>query len=117
MVARNMDGAISVFPVSENIHRNQILHESIVPARMSEELQSNARKMAEKIADSLNLCGILGVEMFVGADGRLYVNELAPRPHNSDTIQSKHAISLNLRFIIVLFATGRCQKLICSVRS
>lgn len=83
MVARNMDGVISVFPVSENIHRNQILHESIVPARMSEELQSNARKMAEKIADSLNLCGILGVEMFVGADGRLYVNELAPRPHNS----------------------------------
>lgn len=83
MVARNMDGAISVFPVSENIHRNQILHESIVPARMSEELQSNAKKMSEKIADSLNLCGILGVEMFVGADGRLYVNELAPRPHNS----------------------------------
>lgn len=83
MVARNMDGAISVFPVSENIHRNQILHESIVPARMSEELQSNAKKMAEKIADSLNLCGILGVEMFVGSDGRLYVNELAPRPHNS----------------------------------
>lgn len=83
MVARNMDGAISVFPVSENIHRNQILHESIVPARMSGELQSNAEKMAEKIADSLNLCGILGVEMFVGSDGRLYVNELAPRPHNS----------------------------------
>lgn len=83
MVARNMDGAISVFPVSENIHRNQILHESIVPARMSGELQSDAKKMAEKIADSLNLCGILGVEMFVGADGRLYVNELAPRPHNS----------------------------------
>lgn len=83
MVARNMDGAISVFPVSENIHRNQILHESIVPARMSGELQSNAKKMAEKIADSLNLCGILGVEMFVGSDGRLYVNELAPRPHNS----------------------------------
>lgn len=83
MVARNMDGAISVFPVSENIHRNQILHESIVPARMSGELQSNAKKMAEKIANSLNLCGILGVEMFVGSDGRLYVNELAPRPHNS----------------------------------
>ena len=83
MVARNMDGAISVFPVSENIHRNQILHESIVPARMSGELQSNAKKMAEKIADSLNLCEILGVEMFVGSDGRLYVNELAPRPHNS----------------------------------
>ena len=83
MVARNIDGEISVFPVSENIHRNQILHESIVPARMSDELQENAKRMAEKIASSLNLCGILGVEMFVGTDGCLYVNELAPRPHNS----------------------------------
>lgn len=83
MVARNVDGEVSVFPVSENIHRNQILHESIVPARMSAELQEEAKKMAEKIARALNLCGILGVEMFVGSDGRLYVNELAPRPHNS----------------------------------
>ncbi|MFT9455804.1 MAG: 5-(carboxyamino)imidazole ribonucleotide synthase [Liquorilactobacillus hordei] len=83
MVARNVDGEVSFFPVSENIHRNQILHESIVPARISDALQEKAQAMAEKIAIKINLCGILGVEMFVGEDGELYVNELAPRPHNS----------------------------------
>lgn len=83
MVARNLDGEISMFPVSENIHRNQILHESIVPARITNELQKRAQSMAKKIAMSIDLCGVLGVEMFVGEDGELYVNELAPRPHNS----------------------------------
>lgn len=83
MVARNIAGAISLFPVSENIHRNQILHESIVPARIAHTLQEKAQQMAERIASKINLCGILGVEMFVGEDGELYVNELAPRPHNS----------------------------------
>lgn len=83
MVGRNLDGAVTVFPVSENIHRNQILHESIVPARIDSTLQELAQQMAIKIAHGLDLCGILGVEMFVGKDGNLYVNELAPRPHNS----------------------------------
>ncbi|MBM6762618.1 5-(carboxyamino)imidazole ribonucleotide synthase [Ligilactobacillus agilis] len=83
MVGRNLLGQVTVFPVSENIHRNQILHESIVPARISIILQEQAQKMAVTIAKGLNLCGILGVELFVGQDGQLYVNELAPRPHNS----------------------------------
>ncbi|WP_057896048.1 5-(carboxyamino)imidazole ribonucleotide synthase [Liquorilactobacillus oeni] len=83
MVGRNGAGALSFFPVSENIHRNQILHESIVPARISESLQEKARKIAEKIAVGIDLCGILGIELFVGEDQELYVNELAPRPHNS----------------------------------
>lgn len=83
MVARNTDGDITVFPVSENIHAHEILHLSIVPARMPIEWQQRAQQMAEKIAEAIDLKGILGVEMFVGADGQLYVNELAPRPHNS----------------------------------
>lgn len=83
MVARNTDGDITVFPVSENIHAHEILHLSIVPARMPVEWQQRAQQMAEKIAEAIDLKGILGVEMFVGADGQLYVNELAPRPHNS----------------------------------
>lgn len=83
MVARNLAGEITVFPVSENIHRNHILHLSIVPARIAENLQQVAKQAAVKIAKSLDLCGILGVEMFVGKDGRVYINELAPRPHNS----------------------------------
>lgn len=83
MVGRNLQGEITVFPVSENIHYNQILHESIIPARIDDKIQAEAQQMAEKIAENLNLCGILGVEFFVGNDGKLYVNELAPRPHNS----------------------------------
>ncbi len=83
MVGRNPDGATTVFPVSENIHRNHILHESIVPARLPADVCQSAQNMAVKIAEALDLCGILGVEMFVAEDNSLYVNELAPRPHNS----------------------------------
>lgn len=83
MVARNGNHQVQTLPVSENIHENEILHESIVPARIAPELQEKARQMAEKIAHCLDLCGILGVEFFVGKDKQLYVNELAPRPHNS----------------------------------
>lgn len=83
MVARNADGQVSVFPVSENIHWNEILHESIVPARISDKTAQLAKDDAVKIAHAINLRGILGVEMFVTEDGDIYINELAPRPHNS----------------------------------
>ena len=83
MVGRNENGEVTVFPVSENIHHDEILHLSIVPARISSELQEKAKQMAVKIAHAIDLRGILGVEMFVGNDGEIYINELAPRPHNS----------------------------------
>lgn len=83
MVARNANGEVSVFPVSENIHHDEILHLSIVPARIRPETAKKAQEMAVKIAHAINLRGILGVEMFVTADGDIYINELAPRPHNS----------------------------------
>lgn len=83
MVARNAAGEITVFPVSENIHRDHILHESIVPARISESLTDKAQALAKQIAQGLELKGILGVEMFIGQDEEIYINELAPRPHNS----------------------------------
>ena len=83
MVARNTDGEVVTFPVAENIHHNEILHKTIVPARISPQLQDRARQMAVQIAEQLELKGILGVEMFVKRDGDIYINELAPRPHNS----------------------------------
>lgn len=83
MVGRSVSGEVTVFPVSENIHRNHILHESIVPARISPKLRDEATQVARTIAAKLDLCGILGVEMFMGKDGHVYGNELAPRPHNS----------------------------------
>ncbi|WP_239256516.1 5-(carboxyamino)imidazole ribonucleotide synthase [Listeria ilorinensis] len=83
VVARNHDGQIETFPVSENIHRNNILHQSIVPARVNEEVEQEAVAIAEKLAGFLHLQGVLAVEMFVTKSGAVYVNELAPRPHNS----------------------------------
>ncbi len=72
----------TVFPVQENIHRNNILSKTIVPARISEELAEQAKEMALEIAKQLNLAGTLCVEMFATPD-EILVNEIAPRPHNS----------------------------------
>lgn len=62
---------------------NNILHLSIVPARVPEEIQRRACELAERIVSGMNAVGLLAVEMFVTEDGELFVNELAPRPHNS----------------------------------
>ena len=74
--------ADSVFPVQENIHRNNILSKTIVPSRISASLAEKAKAMAVRIAEQLNLSGTLCVEMFATADD-IIVNEIAPRPHNS----------------------------------
>ncbi len=83
IAARNPSGEVVTFPVAENIHVNNILHASIVPARISCEIAERAEQMAQKIAAALGVIGLLAVEMFLTADGELFVNELAPRPHNS----------------------------------
>ncbi len=83
VAARSASGEVKSFPPAENIHVNNILHLSIVPARVSEEIQRRACELAETLIDGLNAVGLLAVEMFVTEDGQLFVNELAPRPHNS----------------------------------
>ena len=83
IVARNAASELASFPVSENQHRNGILHMSIVPARVSEELTNRAIKNASILADAMSYVGILAVEFFVSDDNVLYFNEMAPRPHNS----------------------------------
>lgn len=83
IVVRGTIGETSVFPVAENIHCHNILHHTIVPARIPEALQEEATKYALRLSKALDLVGTLAVEMFVGKDGRVYVNETAPRPHNS----------------------------------
>jgi 5-(carboxyamino)imidazole ribonucleotide synthase len=83
MVARNPRGQIESFPVAENIHNNNILDTTIVPARISSKVESRARKMAERTMDVLKGAGIFGIEMFVTKKGDVLVNEIAPRPHNS----------------------------------
>ncbi|BAD40792.1 5-(carboxyamino)imidazole ribonucleotide synthase [Symbiobacterium thermophilum] len=83
VVARSASGHVAPFPVAENIHARNILAYSIVPARVDPAVQAAARDLAVRIAEGLGLVGLLGVEMFCLPDGRLLVNELAPRPHNS----------------------------------
>lgn len=83
VVARGKDGETAIYPMVENIHRGHILHKTIAPARVCEEVAGAGRRIAVEIADRLALVGVLGVEMFLLRDGRLWVNELAPRPHNS----------------------------------
>jgi 5-(carboxyamino)imidazole ribonucleotide synthase len=82
VLARDSQGNIQAFNPAENIHRNGILDISIVPARVTADILEQARTLARKVAEKLNYIGVLGVEFFV-CSGSLYVNEMAPRPHNS----------------------------------
>lgn len=81
--ARAVSGATCVFPVAENKHRNHILHQSLVPARVSESVREQAEKLACELATELEVVGLLAVEYFVTQSGDILVNEMAPRPHNS----------------------------------
>jgi 5-(carboxyamino)imidazole ribonucleotide synthase len=83
ILARGPDGTSAVYPAGENVHRNGILHTTVVPARVAPSLAQEAADMALGVAESLEYVGVMGVELFVANGGRLYVNEIAPRPHNS----------------------------------
>lgn len=82
VLARDESGAARCFDPSENRHRRGILDVTIAPARVAPDLAGRARSAAEKIATELGYVGTLAVEFFV-CDGELFVNEMAPRPHNS----------------------------------
>jgi 5-(carboxyamino)imidazole ribonucleotide synthase len=83
ILTRSVSGEVKSFPIAENIHKDNILHKTIAPARITKETAEQAELLAGAIATELELVGTLAVEMFVGKNGRIYVNELAPRPHNS----------------------------------
>ena len=89
VLARSQHGKCKFFPVAENIHRGGILHLSRVPAKVDAALQAQARENARRIAEALEYQGVLAVEFFVvenqqsGQNGALFVNEIAPRPHNT----------------------------------
>jgi len=83
VLARGRDGSVAAFPPAENVHRHGILHTSTVPARVPTGLGAEAMAVATEVATALQYVGVLAVEMFVADGGKLYVNELAPRPHNS----------------------------------
>ncbi len=83
IVVRGCDGETHCYPVAENEHRDGILHLNAAPARIDAALNARVRKAAIAVAAAMDYHGVLGVEFFVAADGRLLANEVAPRPHNS----------------------------------
>ncbi|WP_342429277.1 5-(carboxyamino)imidazole ribonucleotide synthase [Neobacillus sp. FSL H8-0543] len=83
IITRSSDGQTAVFPVAENIHHDNILHQTIVPARISKKAEDLAIQSAAMLANAFGLVGTLAVEMFLTEEDTIYINELAPRPHNS----------------------------------
>jgi 5-(carboxyamino)imidazole ribonucleotide synthase len=83
VVARGADGGVSSFDTVENRHRDHILDLTLAPARISVAVDQAAQAIGRRVAETLDLVGLLAVEMFVDSAGKVLVNEIAPRPHNS----------------------------------
>jgi len=90
IASRNTKGQIKTYPLVENIHQENILRETIAPARVSEKITKNAENIANITMDVLKGAGVFGIEMFVTQDDEIVINEIAPRVHNSGhhTLQS-----------------------------
>ena len=83
VAARGLSGAVADYGAVENRHRDHILDLTTAPAQVPPELAAEASRLAHAVIDALDVVGVLCVELFLARDGRLLINELAPRPHNS----------------------------------
>ena len=83
MVARNPSGQALAYPVVETVQRDHVCHEVVAPARVPDAVAALAREVCLAAADAADGLGVTGVELFALPDGKVLVNEIAPRPHNS----------------------------------
>ena len=83
ILTRYQDGKIYTYDPIENVHKDQILHTSKIPASINSEISNLAKEQSGIIANSLDYVGTMCVEYFVDQEERIYVNEIAPRVHNS----------------------------------
>jgi len=83
VVARGVDGEVRAFPVAENLHVRHVLDLSVMPARVAGATAARAAALARRVVVGLEVVGLACVELFLTRDGDLWVNEVAPRPHNS----------------------------------
>ncbi len=83
LVARRPGGEMALFPAALNHHVQGILHWSVMPGPLPEKVVKEAQDIARALAEAIDAVGVLVIEFFLGKDGHLYVNELAPRPHNT----------------------------------
>jgi 5-(carboxyamino)imidazole ribonucleotide synthase len=83
IAARGRDGATAIYPLAENHHEGGVLRRSIAPAPASQAVVEQAERIAARVLAGLDYVGVIGIELFEMADGRLLVNEIAPRVHNT----------------------------------
>lgn len=83
VITRSLDGNSALFPVAENLHCDGILYLSTVPAQINSALKKQVCDSARRIADAMDYVGVMAVEFFITDTDELFVNELAPRPHNT----------------------------------
>jgi 5-(carboxyamino)imidazole ribonucleotide synthase len=83
VAARGLDGKVADYGTVWNSHANHILDVTVAPSGVADAIEREARRIAHAVLEQLDVVGVLCVEFFLASDGRLLVNELAPRPHNS----------------------------------
>jgi 5-(carboxyamino)imidazole ribonucleotide synthase len=83
VIAVQGDDEIRTFPAGENVHEAEILRETVLPARTTDERLERADAVARDVLDTLSGRGVFGIELFETRTGEIQVNEIAPRPHNS----------------------------------
>ena len=83
MYFKSLDGSEGFFPLSENYHEDGILKKTFAPAYLDSNIEIDIKTKAKKLAQNLNLYGVLAIELFELLDGSIVFNEIAPRPHNS----------------------------------
>lgn len=83
IAARGRDGGLAIYPLAENHHEKGVLRRSVAPAQVKPETAAQAERIAAKVLKALDYVGVIGIELFEMADGKLLVNEIAPRVHNT----------------------------------
>ena len=83
IVGRGLDNSITTFPVVENVHKDSILILTKVPAQIDDLIKDKVEYVGKKVVDVLDDYGVFCIEMFLDQKGEVYINEIAPRPHNS----------------------------------
>ncbi len=101
IVARSKSGEVKCFDPLTNIHKDGILDKSIYPARISKKAKDNCQKIAEKIAEEMDLIGLLAIEFFILENDIVYVNEMAPRPHNSGHFSMDACVTSQFKQLIL----------------
>ena len=112
ITVRAVDGQIKTYPIVENVHKQSILRITKVPADISGKTQRIISGICESVMDAFRDCGVFCIELFLAADGEIYVNEIAPRPHNSGHYSIEACVTSQFEQLIRVLARlplGSCR--------